>query len=29
MVASTDGFLYVYKFDPVDGGECSLVKQHW
>ncbi|XP_064634438.1 WD repeat domain phosphoinositide-interacting protein 2-like isoform X2 [Lineus longissimus] len=28
LVASQDGYLYVYNVDPGDGGECTLVKQH-
>eukprot|EP00112_Aurelia_sp_Birch-Aquarium-sp1_P025093 Seg818.4 transcript_id=Seg818.4/GoldUCD/mRNA.D3Y31 product="WD repeat domain phosphoinositide-interacting protein 2" protein_id=Seg818.4/GoldUCD/D3Y31 len=28
LVASEDGFLYVYNLDPEEGGECSLVRQH-
>ena len=27
LVASQDGFLYVYQF-PLDGGECQLIKKH-
>lgn len=28
IVASQDGFLYIYNVDPQDGGECTLLKQH-
>ncbi|XP_073976936.1 autophagy-related 18a isoform X2 [Rhodnius prolixus] len=28
LVASSDGSLYVYNLDVVDGGDCSLIKQH-
>ncbi len=28
LVASTDGYLYVYNVDRLDGGECTLLKQH-
>jgi len=28
LIACQDGYLYVYTFDPVTGGECSLLKQH-
>ncbi|KAG8303148.1 WD repeat domain phosphoinositide-interacting protein 2 [Homalodisca vitripennis] len=28
LVASTDGFLYIYNLDPSEGGETSLVKQY-
>jgi len=27
LVATTDGYLYIYEMPP-EGGECSLVKQH-
>lgn len=28
LVASADGYLYIYSFDAEDGGECTLLKQH-
>uniref|UniRef100_A0A8C9VHY7 WD repeat domain, phosphoinositide interacting 1 n=1 Tax=Scleropages formosus TaxID=113540 RepID=A0A8C9VHY7_SCLFO len=28
LVASSDGYLYIYNVDPQDGGECVLVKKH-
>ncbi|XP_078692000.1 WD repeat domain phosphoinositide-interacting protein 2-like isoform X2 [Branchiostoma floridae x Branchiostoma belcheri] len=28
LVASADGYLYIYNVDPADGGECMLLKQH-
>lgn len=28
LIASADGFLYIYNFDPVEGGDCTLIKQH-
>lgn len=28
LVASTDGFLYVYNLDPNEGGDCVLIRQH-
>jgi len=28
LIACQDGYLYVYTFDPITGGECSLLKQH-
>ena len=28
LVASSDGFLYIYDFDIKNGGQCSLLKQH-
>lgn len=28
LVASSDGYLYIYNVDPQDGGECTLMKQH-
>lgn len=28
LIASQDGYLYVYNLDPTDGGECTLLKQH-
>lgn len=28
LVASTDGYLYIYNLDKNEGGECALVKQH-
>ncbi|XP_040355762.1 WD repeat domain phosphoinositide-interacting protein 2 isoform X2 [Ixodes scapularis] len=28
LVATTDGFLYVYNLDPAEGGDCTLARQH-
>lgn len=28
LVASQDGYLYIYNLDPNDGGECTLLRQH-
>ncbi|XP_026207329.1 WD repeat domain phosphoinositide-interacting protein 1 [Anabas testudineus] len=28
LVASSDGFFYIYNVDPQDGGECVLVQKH-
>ena len=28
LVASSDGFLYIYEFDAKNGGQCTLLKQH-
>ncbi|XP_063076686.1 WD repeat domain phosphoinositide-interacting protein 1-like isoform X2 [Engraulis encrasicolus] len=28
LVASSDGFLYIYNVDPQEGGECVLVNKH-
>ena len=28
LVASQDGYLYIYNLDPNDGGECMLLRQH-
>ncbi|XP_015255267.1 PREDICTED: WD repeat domain phosphoinositide-interacting protein 1 [Cyprinodon variegatus] len=28
LVASSEGFLYIYNVDPQDGGECVLVQKH-
>jgi autophagy-related protein 18 len=28
MVATTDGYVYIYNVDTRLGGECALVKQH-
>lgn len=28
IVASTDGYLYIYNLDTEEGGECTLVRQH-
>lgn len=28
LVASHDGYLYIYNLDPSEGGECTLLKQH-
>lgn len=28
LVASSDGYLYIYNVDPQDGGECVLVQKH-
>ncbi|KAJ7984788.1 hypothetical protein DPEC_G00358410 [Dallia pectoralis] len=28
LVASSDGYLYIYNIDPLDGVECVLVRKH-
>nr|XP_006822221.1 PREDICTED: WD repeat domain phosphoinositide-interacting protein 2-like isoform X2 [Saccoglossus kowalevskii] len=28
LVASQDGYLYIYNLDPAEGGDCTLLKQH-
>lgn len=28
LVASHDGYLYIYNLDPSEGGDCTLLKQH-
>uniref|UniRef100_A0A224YIC2 Autophagy-related protein 18 n=1 Tax=Rhipicephalus zambeziensis TaxID=60191 RepID=A0A224YIC2_9ACAR len=28
LVATADGYLYVYNLDPVEGGDCALYSQH-
>ncbi|KAJ8246097.1 hypothetical protein GJAV_G00263620 [Gymnothorax javanicus] len=28
LVAAADGYLYIYNLDPLEGGECTLMKQH-
>lgn len=28
LVATADGFLYVYNLDTNEGGDCTLIKQH-
>ncbi|KXJ06519.1 Histone H2B type 1 [Exaiptasia diaphana] len=28
LVASADGYLYIYNVDPEEGGDCTLLKQH-
>ncbi|KAK3593298.1 hypothetical protein CHS0354_031357 [Potamilus streckersoni] len=28
VVASLDGYLYIYNIDPNEGGECMLLRQH-
>lgn len=28
LVASSDGYVYVYSISSVEGGECQLVKKH-
>lgn len=28
VVASTDGYLYIYNLDTEEGGECTLIRQH-
>ncbi|KAI1291789.1 WD repeat domain phosphoinositide-interacting protein 2 [Halotydeus destructor] len=28
LVASADGYLYIYDFNNTDGGDCNLIKQH-
>lgn len=27
LIASADGYLYIYDFNATDGGECTLIKQ--
>lgn len=28
LVASAEGYLYVYNLDSTEGGDCTLLKQH-
>lgn len=28
LVASADGYLYIYNLDPAEGGDCTLLRQH-
>lgn len=28
LIASADGFLYIYDLNVNDGGECTVIKQH-
>ena len=28
LVVGGDGYLYIYNLDPMDGGECPLLRQH-
>ena len=28
LIASTDGYVYMYAINPVEGGDCTLLKQH-
>ena len=28
LIASADGYLYIYDFNVTAGGECTLIKQH-
>ena len=28
LVASADGYVYIYAINPVEGGDCTLLKQH-
>lgn len=28
LIADENGYFYVYNLDPVDGGECTLLRQH-
>ncbi|XP_028395298.1 WD repeat domain phosphoinositide-interacting protein 2-like [Dendronephthya gigantea] len=28
LVATADGYLYIYNIDPEEGGDCTLLKQH-
>jgi hypothetical protein len=28
LVASSDGYVYVYSLDMANGGDCALIKQH-
>jgi len=28
LVATEEGYLYVYSVEPTDGGQCNLLRQH-
>ena len=28
LIASADGYIYIYAINPVEGGDCTLLKQH-
>lgn len=28
LVASEDGYLYIYNLDKIEEGDCTLLKQH-
>jgi autophagy-related protein 18 len=28
LIASAEGYVYVYEVNPVEGGDCTLLKQH-
>ncbi|KAK4036417.1 WD repeat domain phosphoinositide-interacting protein 2 isoform X1 [Daphnia magna] len=28
LIASTDGYVYIYAINPTEGGDCTLLKQH-
>lgn len=28
MIASADGYVYIYAINPAEGGDCTLLKQH-
>ncbi|GAV05961.1 hypothetical protein RvY_16009 [Ramazzottius varieornatus] len=28
LIASSDGYMYIYAIDPNEGGDCTLLKQH-
>lgn len=28
LVASADGYLYIYAINSIEGGDCTLLKQH-
>lgn len=28
LIASADGYVYIYAINPAEGGDCTLLKQH-
>lgn len=28
LIASADGYVYIYAINPTEGGDCTLLKQH-
>lgn len=28
LIASADGYVYIYAVNPAEGGDCTLLKQH-
>ncbi len=28
LIASSDGYLYIYDLNLIEGGDCTLIKQH-